>query len=204
MQALPLIFGHPFRAAEAIRRAPRWLGAFLLIAAGLVALRLAWQSRLVEMTLAALPATATAQEREWAHSLLDNELLLRCVFLPLRQIAGMGSFAFFLYLLCGAFGPPMRARFKQVLALEVHAEIFNLIGGSVSLGLTLLGAGTPLLTSAKIFTLWYVVALTAGVAVLFGFSKTKACLLASTAWIVSVLFNLFLLESVSASMHFRL
>ena len=204
MPALQLIFLHPVRAAEMLQRAPRWLPAFLLVAAGLIALRIAGHSHLVESTLAALPPTATAADRSWARSLLDDELVLRCVFLPVRQAAGMGIFAFFLFVLCTAFGPPVRARFKHVLALEVHAEVFNLLGGFLSLAITLSGADSALLTSAKIFTLWYVAALTAGIAVLFGYSKLKACLLASTAWIVSVLLNLFLLESVSASMHIRL
>ncbi len=116
----------------------------------------------------------------------------------------MGVFAFFLFLLCTALGPPVRARFKHVLALEIHAEVFNLVGGILQLAIALAGGAGALLTSTKIFTLWYVVALTAGLAVLFGYSNLKAGLLASTAWIVSVLFNLFLLESVIASMHFQL
>jgi len=211
MPTLLLIFLHPVRAAEELRRTPRWLGAFLVIAAGLVALRLASHSHLVESTLAAVPATATAAHLAWARSILDGDLLLRSLFLPLRQVVGMGAFAFFLFLLCTAFDPPVRARFKQVFALEIHAEALNLIGGCISLVIAMAGSdsGTAgvgmfaLLTSAKIFTLWYVVALSAGLPVLFGFSRLKAGLLASTAWIVSVLFNLLLLESVSASMHLR-
>jgi hypothetical protein len=156
------------------------------------------------VTLASLPVTATAEDREWARSLMGSELLLRSLFLPLRQIAGMGIFAYVLFTLCMAFDPPVRARFKHLLALEVHAEIFNLLGASATLGLALLSSNEALLTSTKIFTLWYVVALTAGIAVFFRFSKGKAFLLASTAWIVSVLFNHFLLESISASMHFHL
>ena len=204
MHLLALIILHPFRAAEKLRLTPRWLVAFLLICAAMVTLRIAWYPRLVEMTITSLPATATAEDRDWARTLLNNEALLRCMFIPVRQIAGMGSFAFLLFLLCRALEPPVQARFKQVLALEVHAEIFNLLGAALAVGIALLGGNEALLTSTKIFTLWYVVALTAGIVVLFGFSKFKACLLASTAWVISVLFNLFLLESVSTSMHFRL
>ncbi len=211
MPTLWLIILHPLRAAEKLRQSPRWLGTFFVIAAGLVVLRLASQSHLVESTLAAFPATATAGDRAWARSVLDGELVLRVVFLPFRQIAGMGAFAFFLFLLCAAFDPPVRARFTQVLALEIHAEVFNLIGGCASLAMTLLGSGGnsdgigtfALLTSPKIFTLWYVAVLTAGIMALFGFSKLKAGLVTATAWIISALFNLVLLESVSAAMHLR-
>jgi hypothetical protein len=203
MPTLLLILLHPFRAAERLRQTPRWLGSFLLVAAGLVALRLAWHSHLVEMTLAALPATAPAEDRVWARSLMDNDLLLRCLFLPLRQVAGMGTFAFFLFVLCTAFAPPVRPRFKQIFALEIHAEIVNVVGACAAFAVTFTGGNEALLTSTKIFTLWYVVALTAGVVVFFGFPKLKAGLLASTAWVVSVLVNIFLLESVSASMHFH-
>ena len=211
MHPLFLIVAHPVRAAEQLQRTPRWLGAFLAIAAGLVVLRLVSQTHLVEATLAALPPTATSADRAWARSILDNDLLMRCAFLPLRQIAGMGAFALFLYLLCAASGPPVRARFAQVFAFEVHAEVLNLLGGYVSFAVARFvpdaksaGFGTfALLTSTNIFTLWYVVALTAGILTLFGFSKVKAGLLASAAWIVSALFNDILLQSVSASMHLR-
>jgi hypothetical protein len=212
MPTLLLIVAHPVRAAENLRQAPRWLGAFLIITLCLVALRLASHSHLVEATLAALPSTATAADRTWAHSILNDELLLRCAILPLRQIAGMGVFAYFLHKLCLAFAPPGRARFTHVFAFEVHAEIFNLMGGCVSLAITLLGidgnstgAGMfALLTTPKIFTLWYVGALAAGILTLFGFSKLMAGVLASTAWIVAAVFNALLLQSVSASMHLRM
>jgi hypothetical protein len=212
MNALRLIFFHPTRAAEGIRRAPHWLAVFLLIATGMVALRLVSHSSLVESTLAALPASATEADRIWARSILDGDLLLRCAVLPLRLLAGMGTFAFFLHQLCAAFDPPVRARFKQVLALEIHAEVLVLLGAWAAFLVIPLTAGTArtemvsvaLLTSPKIFTLWYVVALAAGITTLFGCSKPKAAVLASTAWIVSVLFNTFLLQSVSASMHFHL
>ena len=211
MPTLLLVLLHPYRAAERLRRSPRWLGAFLALAGGLVALRWVSHSHLVESTLAALPVTASAVDRSWTRSILDTELLLRCAFLPLRQLAGMAAFALVLYWLCTAFDPPVRARFKQVFALEIHAEVFNMIGGWAAFALTMLASnanlsGTcmlALLTSAKIFTLGYVVALTAGLPVLFGFSKLKAGLLASTAWTSATLFNAFLLQAVSASLHFR-
>jgi hypothetical protein len=209
MPTFLLILVHPIRTARRLQEAPRWLGTFLLIAAGLVALRFASQAHLVEATVSALPATVTEADRNWARSYLDSELLLRCLFLPLRQLAGMGLFAFMLYALCVAFDPPIRARFKQLFALEIHAELFNLLGALVSLVTTLLASngdpGSPemfaLLTTPKIFTLWYVVVLAAGILTLFGYSRLKAGLLASTAWFVSVLFNAYLLQSVSASMH---
>jgi hypothetical protein len=212
MPPVLLIFFHPVRATQQLREAPSWLGTFLLIATALVGLRLASHMHLVEATLTALPSTVTESDRGWARSLLDGELLLRCVFLPVRQIAGMGAFALLLYVLCLAFDPPVRARFKQVFALEIHAEVFNLLGACASVAMSLQGAyGNPagaemfaLLTTTKLFTLWYVIALSAGIPVLFGFTRLKAGLLASTAWIASVLFNAFLLQSVSASMHFRL
>lgn len=177
-----------------------------------MALRWVSHSYIVESTLAALPVAATAMDRSWARSILDNELLLRCAFLPLRQLAGIAAFALVLYWLCTAFDPPVRAHFKQVFALEIHAEVFNMIGAWAAFALTMLGSngslsGTcmfALLTSTKIFTLGYVVALTAGLLVLFGFSKLKAGLLASTAWTSVILFNEFLLNAVSASLHFRL
>ncbi len=197
---LPL---HPVRAMDELRHTPRWLVAFTVIAAGMLALRLASHSHLVDSTLAALPASATEADKAWARSLLDSELLLRCLAIPLRLFAGMGIFAYFLFMLCIAFDPPVRARFKQVLALEIHAEIINAVGAWVSFAVVMVGSNPSLLTSAKFFTLWYVAALAVGVHVVFGYSKLKASLLAATAWIVSVLFNNLLLESVSASMHFR-
>jgi hypothetical protein len=211
MPTLLLIVAQPLRTVRRLQESPRWLGAFLLIAAGFVALRIASQGHLVEATVSALPGTVTEADRNWTRSYLDGELLLRCAFLPLRQIAGMGVFALMLYALCMAFDPPVRARFKQLFALEIHAELFNLLGACASLVTTLLaGNGDPggpemfaLLTTPKIFTLWYVVVLAAGIWALFGYSRLKAGLLASTAWFVSVLFNAYLLQSVSASMHLQ-
>jgi hypothetical protein len=209
MPTFLLIVTHPLRTVRQLKESPRWLGTFLLIAAGLVALRIASQGHLVEATVSALPATVTEADRDWTRAYLDSELLLRCVFLPLRQIAGMGLFTLMLYALCVAFDPPIRARFKQLFALEIHAELFNLLGACASLVTTLFvgngDRGSPemfaLLTTPKIFTLWYVVVLAAGILTLFGYSRLKAGLLASTAWFVSVLFNAYLLQSVSASMH---
>jgi hypothetical protein len=211
MSPLFLIIGHPIRAAEKLRQSPRWLGAFLVVAAGMIALRLASHPRLVEATLAALPKSATIADQSWARSVLDGDLLLRCAFLPLRQIAGMAAFALLLYLLCVVFAPPLRVRFKHVLALEVHAELLNLIGAWWTFVITSLVGDSAsasigvvaLLTITKVFTLWYLVALSAGIVTFCGYSKLKGGILAATAWIGSYLFNALLLQSVGASMHLR-
>lgn len=211
MPTLLLIIARPFRAAERLKQEPRWLVAFLLIAAGMVVLRLAWHPQLVQSVVAALPPSATPGDQAWARAVLDEDLFLRCLFLPLRQLAGMAVFAYALFLLCSSLNPPARAHYRQLLALEVHAELFNLFGGWLSWALLLwIGDGNwpenhliSLLTTKEIFTLWYLIAMTIGITVLFGFSRLKAGLLATTAWIVSVLFNTFLLQSVTTSLHLR-
>jgi hypothetical protein len=198
----------PRSATIALQRQPRWVGAFVFLAAGWIATAGAIHPWSVAGTLDRLPASATQEARAAAAAALDAELPIRLAVLPLRLAAGWGAFALVLHFLCRAFAVGSPPTYLQVFALEVHAEAASLLGRVAGLvyclitgagsGLLVMpwslgaipfpgidGIGRTLLGSLNLFTLWYVLVLAAGISVLCSHRPLKALLIVATAWCVS-------------------
>jgi len=214
---MPLLVRLPFRPVQGallLKKRPRWLVPFLLVAAASVVLFALRYPDTLRAAMDHLPPSADAGEKERVSDLLHGQLVQRCLFLPFRLFGGWCAFAFALFLSSKAFRPPEGVRFTQFLALEIHAEtILALSSLATTLRIPLPGAtwmfsssqdfllGT-LLTTINLITLWYILVLTAGVSVLCGYSKRKAFLIVAGVWAISVFFNLGVLNLLSQSFHF--
>jgi hypothetical protein len=216
---VPLLVRFPFRPSlesGVLKKHPRWFVSFLILSVACVVLFALRYQETVRTTIDHLPQSAGTEERRHAADVVSGERLLRSLFLPVRLFTGWALFALVLFLSCKAFRPPEGIRFTQFLALEIHAELILLLS-SVAAILRLPQSGEAwlssqstdfilrtLLTTINLFTLWYIVALTAGVSVLCGFSKRKAFLIVAGVWVISLCLNLGVLNQLSQVFHFAL
>jgi hypothetical protein len=217
MSTLRDILLHPRRAAEHLRAQPRWLGPFVIVAfltIGLYALGFEVHSAEV---LRHLPASADDAARQQVRESLRGDLWRECLFLPYRLALGWGGFAAILFLSGRAFTRDKSIQFRHVLALEIHAELIllfptlALLAGIPIPSLALALAGetadfvpTSLLRAANCFTLWYVLALSVGMAVLFRLRARTAILIVAVCWGLTEFFNAGVLSLLIRSFHFHL
>ncbi len=223
------IIVRPFSTTARLASHPRWLTGFLVLTAVSIGLTVARHPAHVTATLDRLPASVSPQVREAVATVLDRELWPRCTFLPVRLAAGWGTFALLLFYLCRSFIPALSASVVKFWSLEVHAEVTSVLS-NLALVLYSLGSaglarpGHPwhplsvvvlfppgddflvgtLLASINIFTLWYLVVLTAGLSVLCTISRLKALLIAFLAWAISQTFTLGAVKLIQDAMHFVL
>jgi hypothetical protein len=216
----------PRGVAERLKTHPHWLFAFLVLCGALLAINIALHSVSSEATLQHIPPSASPSEREYLKQMLDQDIILRLLFLPVRLSIGWGSFALALYYLCLAFRPPESLRFVQIFALEVHAESALVLGQLALLIQSLLAAPAgsfaalipPLSVAAllpspvdfahlavlvplNVFSLLYVWILTLGVAHFTGFSRWKAFVVVVCVWVVAVCFNAGTLVMIRTALH---
>jgi Yip1 domain len=203
----------PIEESRILKRSPRWLVPFLILAAASVIILVFAYPDTVRRAVDHLPPSAGAGDRQRAAELLDGELLQRSVFLPLRLIAGWWIFAFLLYQSARAFRPAEGIRLAQFLSLEIHAEgVLVLSSLVIALGVPLPSLALlfppssgfllrTLLATINLFTLWYILVLTAGVSVLCGYSKRKAFLIVAGVWVISTSLNLGVLNQLSVVFH---
>ena len=208
----------PRVVAARLAAAPRWGAAFLLLAGMAVLLQALSFHAVTSATLAHLPASATPEDQRRIVDFLAEELPYRLAFLPFRLLAGWWATGWLLYACLSLVGTSKPARITHCFALEVHAETVWVIAGAATLLLPLVfpawstgadpapplnaaqlaGPGLDerlhlLLTSINFFTLWYVVAVGAGISVLFGVRKRKAFLVAAAVWAASTGFSITVL-----------
>jgi len=226
MGALADIFFRPRFAAAAIKARPRWVLVFALLALLSISIVIATHNQSVQSTLSHFPASATPGDREHVKDILDGELFSKSSFLPIRLLLGWSGFALLLFSLSRSFRPPDQVRFVQVFALEVHAEAIGLLSRLVIFATELIhGAAQTtlppppllgvlsivpppgdfvlfsLLSSINMFTLWYVLVLTAGIHVLCGFAKRKAFLIVTGAWALTLCCDLAVLALLRDAFH---
>jgi hypothetical protein len=217
MNILRDILFRPRRAAERLRARPRWLGTFLFLALLSVILygfRFESQS---DDVLRHLPPSVDLSAREQTREALRGDLWRECLFLPHRLALGWGGFACLLFLSGRAFTRDRTARYQHILALEIHAELILLFPA------LLLVAGIPLpslelafpsesrgfllnslLRAVNCFTLWYILTLSVGIAVLFELRTRTAFLVVAVCWCMTESLNLGVLNLLTRSFHFHL
>jgi hypothetical protein len=216
MTILRDIFFHPRRTADHLRASPRWLGLFLALALLSVVLYGLQSANRIDDVIRHLPPSADLAAQNDVRAALRSDLWRECLFLPFRLALGWGGFACILFLSGRAFTRDRTIRYRHLLALEVHAEAILLIPPILSL----LGVPVPslelavpqgggflldaLLRAANCFTLWYILALSAGMAVLFGFRSRTAFLVVAVSWGMTESLNLGVLNLLTRSFHFHL
>ncbi len=204
----------PRAVAAQLAAAPRWGTAFVLLA-GLTMLLQALSSDLVaSATIAHLPASVTAGDQRRIVDFLGEELPYRLAVLPFRLLAGWWATGWLMYACMSLIGTSKPVQIAHCFALEVHAEAVWVLAGTATLLQRLVfpawstvvylapplnaaqfaGPGIDerlylLLTSINFFTLWYIVAMGAGLSVLFGVRKRKAFLVAAAVWAASTGFS---------------
>jgi hypothetical protein len=217
MNILRDILLRPRRAAERLRARPRWLGPFLFLALlSVILYGLRFESQ-VDDVLRHLPPSADLSAREQTRQALRGDLWRECLFLPYRLALGWGGFACVLFLSGRAFTRDRTALYRHVLALEIHAEVillfpalFLLAGIPLpSLGLAFPGESRgflldSLLRVTNCFTLWYILTLSVGMAVLFGLRTRTAFLVVAVCWGMTESLNLGVLNLLTRSFHFHL
>jgi hypothetical protein len=211
---------------QRIASSSRWVAVFLVLAAVSVAVHFSLHPYLVQATIAHLPSSATAEEKALMAQVLNDELPVRLLFIPVRLLVGWSAFALILFGIAMAYRPAERLHYRRVLALEVRAETCN-VAGQVAAALYLLvmkanGTGPveipfsaaniipssdvvmfSLLNALNLFTLLYVVFLTEGIALQTGFSRRKAIFVVLPAWGLSVLFQVGTISFLRETMHLR-
>ena len=215
----------PKQAARSIRARPDPAPALAplgLIAAA--ALLLDWP-RTVEGALRHLPPSVSLADREWAREMLMGGVALRCVVQALLAWSSAAAFALLLHLL-GRFVPsPERPRYGQLLTLSLTAALIPALGDLLAAiggwqtpaGMAL---GTPgmawiapqgvdiavfsLLRMTNVLTLWYLVALGAGLRVLYGCPIPCSFLLGASGWALSAAAQIWLLGLVRSLLHLPL
>ena len=226
---LALILIHPYRAVKSIKARPRWLAAFLMLASVSILLAVVMHPGLVRDTIAHLPNSALEEEKQLVVRSLDDQLWVRCSFLPIRLLIGWSSFAMLLFYACWLFVGVERFRQKHFLSLVVHAEALMLAGkivqylmllastgtanlhttsNPISVGWLLKPAGnllaTEFLNALTPFAFWYLVVLTVGVSAICSFGRFKAFLIVSVIWSLSIAFNLEMLSILSDTLHLQI
>ncbi len=212
MKTVIEILYRPRRTAERLGSAPSWLGPFLLISLASTVLYWLGSERQIQEAILHLPGTAS--RREVLES-LRADLWRECLFFPYRLALGWGGFACLLYGSGRAIRGEGGAGFRHVLALEVHAEAILLFPALLqlagiplpSLNLLIRGEGfllESLLRAANCFTLWYILTLSAGMAVLFELRLRAAFLVVGACWGLSESLNAGVLALLTRTFHFHL
>lgn len=123
----------PAEAAARIHARQRWLGAFALLAAGHILVSALALPASIDATLAHLPESANDADRLAVASMLEQEQLVRSLFLPIRLGAAWAVYALWVVFLCRAFSRNVLPRYRAILGLVVHAELFGLLARAAAL-----------------------------------------------------------------------
>jgi hypothetical protein len=223
------IIVRPAEAVARFRERPSWVAPFLVLTVAGIALLICRHPEAARLTLEHLPASATEADHDRVRSILDRELLFRCLFLPVRLLIGWGSFAVLLDLGCRSLLGTRAAGFRHFFALEVHAESVLLLSQIAVMIAQLLGMHTfngypqihpislaamvasrpdfvltSLLGITNIFTLWYLFLLVYGAAVFCGTRMRRALLPVIAVWLLSVGFDLGVTSLLRDALHLSL
>lgn len=212
MITLVEILYRPRKAAERLGTRPSWLGPFLLLSLASTALYWLGSERQIQEVVLHLPETAPRGE---VLETLRGDVWRECLFFPYRLALGWGGFACLLYGSGRALRREGGAGYRHVLALEVHAEVILLFPAVLllagipvpSLYLLFRGGGfllESLLRAANCFTLWYILTLSTGMAVLFELRLRAAFLAVGACWGLSESLNAGVLALLTRTFHFPL
>ncbi len=212
MKTVLEILYRPRKTAERLCARPSWLGPFLLLSLASTLLYWLGSERQIQEAVAHLPGAAS---RAQVVETLRGELWRECLFFPYRLALGWGGFACLLYASGRAITSERGAGLRHVLALEVHAEVILLFPAVLliagiplpSLDLLFRGEGfliESLLRAANCFTLWYILTLSAGMAVLFELRPRAAFLVVGACWGLSEGLNAGVLALLTRTFHFHL
>jgi len=214
----------PRKATARIASRPSWVTSFLLLAAVSVALYVAAHPFALETTLAHLPKSATAEEKNVIAQTLRNELVVNALFLPIRLLVGWFAFAVALFGMTRTLVPPQPVHLVNVLSLEVHTECVNVLAYAATCLLMYTGVGETsgavlaplsvamfadtndpvlrtLLNAINPFTVWYLTVLTAGIRTQSRLSRTNATLVVILTWLSSMLFTLGSVSFIRSQLH---
>ena len=217
----------PRQAAESIKARPRWLAQYIVLASVSVIITVLMHPHIVHLTLYHLPSSATVQDKFIAEQSLNQELGIRCAFLPVRLLIGWVTFALMLFYACKAWAVREAVRFFDVFSLEVLAESVLVIaqaatlinvavtGGATSfvkvpLGIDMFFSSLPdatvqmTLNSINVFGVWYIVLLTIGISSLYGLSKVKSCITVLAVWCLAVIFNIGVVSLLRDALSLKL
>jgi hypothetical protein len=184
------------RFIERSGKSSGWLAPFCLAALlQVAAFVLTYGVRVHAMQLQ-LPTSATVADRLAAAQMIWQSACIRSLFLPVRLFLGWGIFALCLFWGTGFLAPPRPLRFREILTLEMFAEIIPSLGVLIAAvfapaqassalpagaGLSLLVFAPAaswflkmLLANANLMQLLYIVVLVAGIAKLSGFTALPA------------------------------
>jgi hypothetical protein len=206
----------PHTIFREIRAHPRWVGAFGVLAAfsmGIFALQSGGD---VQNVLAHLPPSALPADREALLAMFHEEFWRTMLFLPFRLLLGWSAFAFALYVGVKSVFPGSPVRYLHLQSLEVHAEVLLLLAPLCSLahlpfpsGAEIIRGPMPfafevLLTSINLSTFWYILVLSAGIAVLVNIRMRAAIPVVVLVWGLSQLLNVVVLTLLIRTFHFLL
>jgi hypothetical protein len=111
----------------------RWGGMFALLAAGHILVAALTLPASIEATLTRLPESANTAARQAVAAMLEQEQTVRSVFLPIRLGMTLGVYALWVVVLCRVFSQNVVPRYRVIMALVVHAEVFGLMGRAAAL-----------------------------------------------------------------------
>lgn len=121
---------------DAIGRAltrPCWIPVFAVLVAGHILVSVLTLPSSIEATLARLPASADAADRQAVVAMLEQEQIIRSVFFPIRLGIALGVYALWVVFLCRVFSRDVVPRYRIILGLVVYAEVFVLLARAAAL-----------------------------------------------------------------------
>jgi hypothetical protein len=198
---------------------PFCLAALLQVAAYLLTYRV----RVHAMQLQ-LPPSATDGDRLAAAQMIWQSAAVRSLFLPVRLFVGWGIFAVCIFWGTGFLVPRRPLRFREILTLEMFAELIPSLGALLAalLAPTQAASALPsgsgfslialapagnwfikmLLANANLTQLLYIVVLVAGISKISGLSVLKSASVASAVWLLAVTTELSFLQLSMTAIHY--
>ena len=217
------IIVRPRSTSLELKRNPRWLSSFLLLAAVSLIIEFFMNSYSESLSLNHLPASATQHDKVMVAQWFDQEWISRLAFHPVRLFAGWLLFSLALLYACRSAASREPFRFVQILALEVHAES-ALVLGKLALLLSVVAlndppsrliipfsvagfvdggsfAATAFFNSLNLFTALYLGILAAGVSIICNVGRGKAFLIVLTVWGAAAVVNSGILAGLQDELH---
>lgn len=225
MATLLLMLVHPYAVAERIRQRPSWLMAATCLSFISVAMMIIMRSHVFEMTMSHLPSSATNDDKRMLTSLFDQRLGAELAFLPIRLLAGWVCTALVIFFLQTMWSSHDRMQFQQIFSLEIHAEVFTIVGRiaagfallfsthdlkvilSIPLGLdSILPPSENIITSMflnsiNIFSLGYICVLGIGLSVFGKLHTAKGCITSLLAWSLTTTLNIAVIALLREKLH---
>jgi hypothetical protein len=218
-----LLISHPVKGADLLSSNASWIGQCVLLLAVGVVIHAASYSRIVQLTVDHLPASATQADRQAMTAILDGQRWVSAAFLPFRMLGGFSGSALLLYFSIRAVSSGGGVHFGDVMALEVHAEPALLLGNLVASAAVFTGIqqnpyvnpfGIDQIFQGKLenlaasnsinpFTLWYCAILALGIARMFKMRYWKAIVAVMSTWVITFVMQESALDLLRNFFHFR-